>query len=196
MMSVDGGGGPGADGSGGPFVLQHHRAAAPQASDDLASVAKLEGTQRFRSIMARVSAALSQVEKEAAEEEKAANKGREAEAGPSMHVDLGDLDEDAEDEALQGEIQAVSDAGAGTGDGDTYALLVECNALAVDVDAEVPKVGGRGHQRIDAGHGGHERVVWRRARRRGDRRPCVSVQQRVGCVVASSMSYVTQGAAG
>ena len=139
-MSVDGGGGPGADGSGGPFVLQHHRAAAPQASDDLSSVAKLEGTQRFRSIMARVSAALSQVEKEAAEEEKAANKGREAEAGPSMHVDLGDLDEDAEDEALQGEIPAVSDAGARTGDGDTYALLVECNALAVDVDAEVERV--------------------------------------------------------
>ena len=57
-----------------------------------------------------------------------------------MHVDLGDLDEDAEDEALQGEIPAVSDAGAGTGDGDTYALLVECNALAVDVDAEVERV--------------------------------------------------------
>ena len=97
--------------------------------------------------MARVSAALRQVEKEAAEEErekKAANRGKEKEAGPSAaQVDL--LDGGADDEQhLRGgeevpESSGVAGSVTGSGD-DTYALLVECNALAVDVDAEVERI--------------------------------------------------------
>lgn len=149
-MSVDGGGTDGAP-AGPTSVLQHHQhqhrsaAAAPQASDDLSSVAKLEGTQRYNSIMARVSAALSQVEKEAEKEKNNNGKGKEKEAaGPSLQVDLGDLDEGEEDDnkGFQGEIPESSNKTGGNGgnNDDTYALLVECNALAVDLDAEVERI--------------------------------------------------------
>lgn len=145
-MSLDGGGDDNDNANApGPssFVLnqhQHRRPSAPQASDDLSSVAKLEGTQRYRSIMARVSAALSQVEKEEKEEkeEKANSKGKEIEAGPAMQVDF-DLDagdEDEDEEAADIQVQEHDNAGSD----DTYALLVECNALAVDVDAEVETI--------------------------------------------------------
>lgn len=136
-----------------PRLLRHQqqqqpRSAAAQSSDDLSSVAKLEATTRYKSIMARVSEALSQVEKEAEEEEKerAANKGKEkeVEAGPSMAVDVDfDAEERGGDDEYEPEADAVPElgnSGAGGGGDDTYALLVECNALAVDIDAEVEKI--------------------------------------------------------
>ena len=101
--------------------------------------------------MSRVSAALSQVEREAAaaeEEEKEKREGKKKEvvaaAGPSAEVDL-DGDQDRQD--LGEEEQDVPESShanhsstTGGGDDNTYALLVECNALAVDVDAEVEKI--------------------------------------------------------
>lgn len=131
-MSVDGGGNSDA-----PFVLQphHHRsaAAAPQASDDLSSVAKLEGTQRYKSIMARVSAALRQVEREAAAAEEEKGGRKEKEAGPSAAEQQQQVDGNRDGEEQEA-------PGSSSNGDDTYALLVECNALAVDVDAEVERI--------------------------------------------------------
>ena len=109
-MAVDGGAPRGA----GPLL-----AGGFKASDDLASVAGLEGTERYRSIMAQVSAALAAGPSDAA--------GGPGTAGPAPQPQP----------SASAAAPADADDPAGLAGDATYRLLVACNALAVDIDADI-----------------------------------------------------------